>query len=158
MPKPLRYTGDWPPPEILREYPNWICAWDEEGEEDQDETTLKPEDEQSMITAATIHTASDVVLADGRSFAAIISLASGAPESFDYHDGSTWVRCRQDYKTKRWVPFDQNWLPPERRMPTVDFADSRTFPLRLSTRLPHAETGEPVRLEIRPDGSAAEWR
>jgi hypothetical protein len=131
MPKPLRYTGDWPPPEILREYPNWICAWDEEGEEDQDETTLKPEDEQSMITADTIHTVGDVLLADGRSFV---------------------------YKTKRWVSLDQNWLPPERRMPTVDFADSRTFPLRLSTRLPHAETGEPVRLEIRPDGSAAEWR
>lgn len=157
MPKPLRYTGDWPPPEVLREHPNWVCAWDEEDEEGQDETTLKPEDEQSVITSDTIHTAGDVHLADGRAFPAIISLPSGAPECFDYHDGAEWIRCRQDYQTKRWVAHDQSWLPPEKRMPTVDFADSCTFPLRLSTRLPHSETGAPVRLEIRPDGSAVEW-
>lgn len=158
MSKPLRYTGDWPPPEVLREYPNWVCAWDEEGEEGQDETTLKPEDQQSAITSDTIHTAGDVQLADGRVFPAIISLPSGTPESFDYHEGSDWVRCLLHYPTKRWVAFDQNWLPLEQRMPTVDFSDARTFPLRLSTRLPNAETGEPVRLEIRADGSAGPWR
>ncbi len=158
MAKALRYTGDWPPPDVLHDYPNWVCAWDEEGEEDQDETTLKPEDVQTVITKETIHTAGDVHCADGRRFPAIITLPGGDLESFDFHDGIDWVRCRQDYQTKKWGPFDQSWLPVEQRMRTVDLADKNTFPLRLSTRLPLGASGEPMQLEITSDGIAREWK
>jgi hypothetical protein len=156
VPKPLRYTGDWPPPEVLREYPNWVCAWDEEGEEGQDETTLKPEGEQTVITEDTIHTAGEVRLADGRRFPAIISLPDGPPISIDYHDGGAWVRCRVDATTERWSAFVQDWLPVEQRMRTVDFTDTRIFPLRVKTQLPHFEIGEQIRFQIRSDGSQSE--
>jgi len=156
MTRPLRYTGDWPPPEVLQEYPNWDLALDEEGEEDQDDTTLMPEDQQKVVSENTIHTAGDVRLADGRSFPAIVTVAHGEPSSFDYHDGTTWITCRQDYDSGRWIPYEQAWLSPEDRMPTVDFSDSRTLPLRLTTRLACRVTGKPFRLEIRADGTSIE--
>jgi hypothetical protein len=53
MPKPLRYTGDWPPPNVLSQYSNWVFAYDEEGEDDQDETTVRPEEQQSFISHET---------------------------------------------------------------------------------------------------------
>jgi hypothetical protein len=45
----LRFTGQNPPPELWREYPNWRNAYGEEGEEGQDETTLLPDEVQTHI-------------------------------------------------------------------------------------------------------------
>lgn len=158
MSKPLRYTGDWPPPNILHEYPNWICAWDEEGEEDQDETTLKPEDRQDIITEDTIHTAGDVLFASGQKFPAIISMPSGRADDFSYHNGKDWIRCLFDGRIHRWIPFDQDWLPPERRAPTVDFLNLSLFPIRLSSRLSCAKTGKPFQVTIHADGTETDWQ
>jgi hypothetical protein len=54
------------------------------------------------------------------------------------------------------MPYEQSWMPPEDRTPTVDFSDARTFPLRLTTRLACSDTGKPFRFEIRADGSSVD--
>lgn len=45
----LRFTGEWPPPDLWKEYPNWEPALEEEGEPGQDETTLRPGEEQRFV-------------------------------------------------------------------------------------------------------------
>jgi hypothetical protein len=45
----LRFTGEWPPQSLWSKYPNWEYALDEEDEPGQDETTLRPSENQSNI-------------------------------------------------------------------------------------------------------------
>jgi hypothetical protein len=157
MPKPLRYKGDWPPPEVLRDYPNWVFAYDEEGEEGQDETTVKPEDQQSFITADTQVTAGSLSLADGRTLPAIVCVERGSPVGVSAYEGRwSWAVWREHRKAT-WRPSTQDYLPESQRLPSVSLSDSRVFPLRFSTALPRESGGEPWRFEIRPDGSISEW-
>ncbi len=79
MPESLRFTGDWPPAQYLEQYPNW----GKEGEENQDETTLKPSDEQSYIDDETAFTVGDATFADGRVCLAIIQVDYGDPQVID---------------------------------------------------------------------------
>jgi hypothetical protein len=57
MPKKHRYTGENPPVEVLAKFPNWVNAYDEEGELGQDETTLKPDFIDTHVTRDTAFTA-----------------------------------------------------------------------------------------------------
>ena len=68
----LRFTGENPPPELLSEYPNWENAYDEEGVEGQDETTLRPAENQSVIEEYTSFAAAEVVLNSGQKCPALI--------------------------------------------------------------------------------------
>jgi hypothetical protein len=157
MAKPLRYTGDWPPPEVLREFPNWVFAYDEEGEEGQDETTLKPEDEQSFITNETQITAGSLSLADGRTLPAIVCMQSGLPVGVNAFEGHwTWGVWHEHQKTT-WRPVTQDYLPESQRLPSVSLSNDRVFPLRFTTLLPRVFGGEPWRIEIHPDGSTRDW-
>jgi hypothetical protein len=146
MAKKLRYTGDWPPPEVLARYPNWEMAYEEEGVEGQDESTLRPQKEQRRITSDTVHTAGDVWLADGRTYPAIITVALGTPSSCWFHDGKRWW-AMQTFR-KKWEPQGTD---------SVDMKDKSTFPLRFRTRLPKWD-GKPWQLEIRPNGTQKEWK
>lgn len=148
-----RYTGDWPPPDILEQIPSWIFALDEEGVEGQDETTLKPADSQEVISTETVATAADVELAAGNRCLGIVSLCSEMVESVDYFNGEDWVRCLKDQNTGRWMPFDQSWLPEVERLPTVNMEDSEIFPLKVVTRLPVESTGRNICFEVRGDGT-----
>jgi hypothetical protein len=147
--KKLRYTGDWPPPKVLKQYPNWEMAYDEEGMDGQDETTVRPEAEQSVITSDTAHTAGDAWLADGRTFPAIITVALWPPASCSFHDGKRWWAI-QKIKGK-WEPYTQDYLPESKREKQLDLKDKATFPLRIQTRLPHWR-GKQWKIEIHPDG------
>lgn len=156
MPKPLRYTGDWPPPEVLRGYPNWVFAYDEEGEEGQDETTVKPEDQQAFITTETQLTAGRLFLADGHTLPAIICMENGSPVGVSAFEGRwTWSVWR-DGRTKAWRPATEDYLPESERLPSVSLSDARVFPLRFATLLPYGRGGQPWQIEIRPDGSGSE--
>jgi len=157
MPKPLRYTGDWPPPDILRQYPNWTYALDEEGAEGQDETTLKPDYEQTWISSTAVFTAGEALLADGRSFPAIISIGKSGIDSVDVFESSDPWRVLFDYPSQSWVAFIQTWLPEVERMPVVDMSDKRVFPLCIKTCLPRQRGGEPLKIEILPDGSSRDF-
>lgn len=155
MANKLRYTGEWPPPEVLQSYPNWEMAYDEEGEDGQDESTLRPQAEQTFITDNTVHTAGDVLLADGRSFIAIITVPFGEPpESCSFHDGTQWWMIQK--RRNKWEPFVATYLPEDKREPPLILSDSQTFPMRIKTRLPKAAGDTPWHIEIRPDGTEKE--
>lgn len=145
----LRYTGDWPPPKVLKQYPNWEMAYDEEGVDGQDDTTLRPEEDQSVISCDTAHTAGDVRMADGRTFPAIITVFFWPPTSCSFHDGKRWWAI-QKIKGK-WEPYSQDYLPGSKREKNLDLKDKTIFPLRIQTRLPHW-SGKRWKIEIHPDG------
>src|SRR4026209_119170 len=71
MPRPRRYTGEFPAIEVVAQFPNWDYALDEEAEPGQDETTIRPEAEQSFVTEYTAFSAADVWLASGEQFIAL---------------------------------------------------------------------------------------
>jgi len=98
MSKPLRYTGCWPPVSVLREYPNWVCAFDEEDEPDQDETTIKPEVQQVYISLDTQFTAVEIEFAGGARAIGLLFLFGGETESIDYfdEDANEWVNLKLD--------------------------------------------------------------
>jgi hypothetical protein len=135
MAKPLRYTGCWPPVEILDEYPNWVFATDEESEPDQDETTIRPENQQSFISSETDYTAATVTLANGTRTRGILSFLDGKLDTLDVFDGRDWWRVTNDLEQRRWSPYVENWLPQQQRRPTVSLADADIFPVHVETRL-----------------------
>jgi len=155
MAKKHRYTGDWPPPKVLQRIPNWEMAYDEEGMYGQDETTIRPQEEQTVITSDTVHTAGDVTLADGRTYPAIITVVSGPPESCSFHDGKRW-RTIQKFR-KKWEALVQTYLPEKKRQTPLDLKDKSTFPLRIRTQLLH-QGGKQWQIEIRPNGSEKVWK
>jgi hypothetical protein len=146
MAKKHRYTGDWPPPKVLKQFPNWEMAYEEDGlEQGQDDTTIRPQEEQSVITYDTIHTAGDVTLADGRTFPAIITVVSGAPDACSFHDGKRWWSIQT---------FRKKW---KSQGDSVDMKDKSIFPLRMRTRLPKQD-GEHWQIEVRSSGAQKEWK
>ncbi|MEY2466656.1 MAG: hypothetical protein QOD03_1177 [Verrucomicrobiota bacterium] len=157
MPKALRYTGDWPPPDILRDYPNWVFANDEEGEEGQDETTVKPESQQAFISRETQITAGSLLLADERTLSAIICIESSLPVGVSAFEGRWSWSVWRNHRTTLWRPATQDYLPESQRLPSVSLYDSRVFPLRFSTSLPREPRGKSWRIEILPDGTSREW-
>jgi hypothetical protein len=152
MSKPLRYTGCWPPPDVLAQYPNWIYALDEEGEEDQDETTIKPEDQQHYISERTCFTAADIVLAGGVVKTGFITVDEIVPCAIDVFDGQEWWSVGKG-NGRRWETGTQSWLPTEEGRPTVSLDDRRIFPLVAKSRLQKID-GEPMTISVSADGKA----
>ena len=139
MAKPLRYTGCWPPTEILERYPNWVLAIDEECEPDQDETTIKPEAQQAFISDETDYSAASVRLANGSAAVGILSLIEGKIDAIDIFDGRDWWRLKDEYNQTEWTPFIETWLPAEKRVPSVSLYDANLFPMRVMSRLPRSD-------------------
>lgn len=148
----LRYTGCWPPIDVLAEYPNWVLALDEEHVKGQDETTLKPEAQQSWISCETSCTAADVTLADGSIKTGILVLEEGDPSALDVFDGNDWWSVEQ-VSGKKWETVKETWLGEEERRPSVSFAAKNIFPLSARSRLPRAD-GTFLHLSIRGNGKA----
>lgn len=148
MTEKLRFTGEWPPASILTKYPNWEYALDEEGVEGQDETTIRPEFQQKMITENTAYTAASVRQADGIERMAIVAIIGGRIDAVDVfiNDSDAWRIGRNGNK---WEPFIQTWLPDSERMPHVLLSDSSIFPLHVATVLPYENTEEPLTEKIR---------
>lgn len=157
MPEPHRYTGDLPPIEVIDEFPNWEFALDEEGEPGQDETTIRPEAEQTFITEWTGFTAADAWLASGKKFTAMVRLDYGqVSDVYVFQPPEGW-KVDFDDSSDKWLPFVQHWLPEEKRMRSVKLSDRSVFPLRIATRLPMGQEGRPWRAIIQPDGSQTDW-
>ncbi|MCR4415583.1 MAG: hypothetical protein NUV77_24490 [Thermoguttaceae bacterium] len=156
----VRITGDNPSPELLEKYPNWEYALDEEDVPGQDETTLRPAENQSLITEDVAFTAATVWLNDGRECPAIIELCRGVAGVQFFLDGRWYrlVRCVDRFEQfERWEPFVEDWLPEEERSPSVSLSDQAFFPLRFSSRLPYYPTSLPIRTRILPDGGEEAW-
>ncbi|HLJ88000.1 MAG TPA: hypothetical protein VKZ53_14355 [Candidatus Angelobacter sp.] len=134
----LRYTGCWPSLDVLIQYPNWVFIFDEENAEGQDETTIKPEDQQSRISEETCFTTADATLADGRIKTAIIRLDENQPSALDVFDEGDWWSVQQR-SGKNWETVDEIWLPEKERRPTVSLNDQGIFPLIAKSRLPRSD-------------------
>lgn len=77
MDERYRFTGEWPPVSLLQRFPNWEYALDEEEVDGQDETTIRPEEQQTRISANTAYTGAKAHFADGRILDAIVEALSG---------------------------------------------------------------------------------
>jgi hypothetical protein len=97
-----------PPASAVEIYPNWVPALDEEGEPGQDETTIRPDDEQRSIGPFTIYTAADAKLPNGRIVPALI----GQLDATFLHKGEVDVIVVYDGR-RRWrvstYDHDHSW-------------------------------------------------
>lgn len=148
----LRFTGEWPPPHLWAQYPNWECALDEEGEPDQDETTLRPGEERQFVIEFGF-TAADIEQADGHRLPALLAI-NGEADGLTVFTAETggWSVQRLG-KPARWVCIVEDWLPEGERAPSVSFEDASVFPLLVRSRLPSRESGKRVQFAINSDGT-----
>src|SRR2546430_284657 len=111
MPRSHRYTGEFPPVEVIAQFPNWDYALDEEGEPGQDETTIRPEAEQTFITEWTGFSAADARLASGEQFTALVELISSRVWGVNvFQPPGSW-RIHFHKPSGAWKPFVEQWLP-----------------------------------------------
>jgi hypothetical protein len=78
----LRFTRENPPQHFLARFPNWEFALDEESVDGQDETTIRPEAQQSCIANVTAYTVGVIHFANDLEMPAFIAIIGGRPESF----------------------------------------------------------------------------
>ena len=153
----LRYTGDWPPAAVLAQYPNWVFALDEENEEGQDETTIKPEDQQLYISEETSFTAANATQANGIMKTAIIRMEDTVPSAIDVLDGTQWWSV-QSGVSKKWEAVNETWLPEKERRPSISLGDRDIFPLVIKSKLSRSD-GRILMLSIFPNGmTKLVWR
>ena len=143
----LRFTGEWPPPRLWLQYPNWEYALDEEGAPDHDETTLRPSDERQFVIDYGF-TAADVKQANGRRLPALLSLNGEVDGVTAFTSDEGGWSIRRVGKPSRWVCIVEDWRPESERAPSVSFEDPDVFPLLVRSRLPSRESGEPLQFEI----------
>src|SRR5581483_2980708 len=139
MPNPLRFTGKNPPPELWQKYPNWSNAYEEEGEDGQDETTLMPHEVQTHIGPHTSFTAGTVQLHDGRQFPAFLAIGRNGIDGCEVYEMEKPWRIYYNYPQKRWVSFRAEWLPEFERPPSVLFDNETVFPLEVRMSVPWQE-------------------
>jgi hypothetical protein len=146
----LRYTGENPSIEALGQFPNWVNAYDEEGFEGQDETTLKPDDEQLCITDMTAFTAGEVVFADGSTFPVLIGLLNGEVTDFSVYREPEWPCLSYDDYWNFWSVRPD--LKSEDRDRPERWWKLQQFPARVSSKLPLRSTGERWSVVMDGDG------
>jgi len=152
MPTRLRFTGQNPPPELWREYPNWRNAYEEEGQDGHDETTLMPHEIQTHIGEDTSFTTGIARFHDGREFPAFFAVGERGIDGCEVYETDSPWRTYYSYPDKRWVAFRAGWLPESERPPTVLFDDPAVFPLELRMAVPWKQGGRPTAYQITRDG------
>ena len=156
MPKRFRFTGESPPPRLWKQYPNWRNAYEEEGKEDQDETTLMPHEVQTCIGRYTSFTGGRVRFNDGRQYPAFLSLGEAGIDGCEVYEKAKPWRIYYCYPDKKWVSFREEWLPKAERRPSVSLDDNTIFPLEIHMAVPWNEGGQPRRYRITKGGEMHE--
>lgn len=108
MPRPDRYNVNRIPPEAVSRFAAWVLAYDEEGEEGQDEATIKPNEAADPELPGFV--TADVHFANGGTGIALLGGATIGVSTFDdlddfrlYLDGKVWLfdleseQCTQDW-------------------------------------------------------------
>ncbi len=149
----LRFTGEWPPIRLWDEYPNWEFALGEEDDEFQDETTLKPDENQFFIGKYTAYTAGKVVQANGKTLPALIEIIhpniAGVYGFINEQD--CWM-VREIGTPPKWTCIVYEWLNESDRGPTVSFDDKDVFPIIVKLKLPWKLGGIPDKFIINSNG------
>jgi hypothetical protein len=152
MPRPLRFTGENPPLDLWTEFPNWRNAYDEEGIPGQDETTLKPDEDQTSVSKNTSFTTGKVRFRDGREFPAFLAISNNRIDGCDVYETSEPWRIYYSYPDKRWLPFLAEWLPAAERPPAISFENDSVFPLIIEMVIPWTAGAKPSVYEVSTDG------
>jgi hypothetical protein len=150
MEERFRFTGQRPPPGLLGRFPNWEPAYDEECMPNQDESTLRPADNQRTIDDEA-WTAGDAILGSNQELPALLYVLRGElcivyvyPEP---PSAKAWA-MRFDTPSQRWVPMNEEWfLQGEDDLP-VALDDSGIFPIQVTGRLPLERSSDNIRVEI----------
>ena len=137
--KKLRFTGEFPPIEILEQYPNWEYALDEEHLEGQDETTIRPSRDQTCINPSVAFARGTATLANGTRLPAVLEFNGNSIEGLTVHSQGQWAwSLRRLGKPSTWHAITYEWLPEEERPPTVLSDVGAVFPILVETLLPFA--------------------
>lgn len=145
MEEHLRFTGKNPPLRHWDRFPNWQNTYEEEELPDQDETTLRPADNQATIDDDVSFTAGDAVLADGRSIPALLGVLSGEWEGIHVYPDPSQDVCWTlsfDVPSQRWKAMNEDWYLELDGVLRVPVGDTAVFPLRVSSRVPLQHTGQ----------------
>ena len=132
----LRFTNDWPPPGLWSKYPNWAFAYDEEDREGQDETTLKPANDQDRISEEVDYTAAEAEQADGVKLPALIEMITGKAWGVQVFGGETRWSVQLLGKPGEW-----------KCEPGISFKDRSVFHFNVRSRLGRQD-GQPLVLHI----------
>jgi hypothetical protein len=130
----VRVTGKSPSPVQLKQWPNWSVCSDEEDQEGQDETTLRPDTEQTAIGPKTILTAVDIELPGQLKL--IGSLLSDLPGEGLLNASPGVLTVFEKRSTLKVLIKDDSWSPfpaPER---TVECNDPKRLPMVVRSVLP----------------------
>jgi hypothetical protein len=151
MEERIRITGNNPPLSLWVRFPNWQNAYEEEGLPGQDETKLRPADNQQSIDDEVSFSAGDAVLANGKTVPAMLGLLSGELGwIYVYPDPERdvcWI-VRFDSSTQRWVAMNEDWFLRGDGVLPVPVVDSDIFPMRIASRLPLQCSGQRIAVDI----------
>lgn len=138
-----RIIGDNPPQRYWAKYPNWENAWDEERDEGQDETTLRPSENQSSIDEDVTFAAGNATLADGTTLPALLALVEGDIDCVYVYPATDGDRCWSISSDEpgRW---DANDSDEELGLLPVPKDITKNLPITIRSRLPLKRSGTPI--------------
>jgi hypothetical protein len=151
MEERFRFTGENPPPSLWARFPNWQNAYEEEGLPGQDETTLRPADNQQTIDDDVSFTAGDVIFANGQPARALLGLLCGELDWVYVYPRPEQDECwvlGYDVPSQRWVAKNEDWFLRGKGILRTPVEDLGVFPLRIVSRLPLQRSGRIIVVEI----------
>ena len=135
--KEFRYTGDFPPTNVLEEFPNWEYALDEEGDQGQDETTIRPAVEQTFIGPSAAYVSGSAIQADGTRIIVMLALIREAIQGVTALLNNEWSwEIQKIGQPAVWRSNTFDWIPAESRPPSVSLSDANIFPLTVESTVP----------------------
>lgn len=142
----IRITSDNPPLHLLDQYPNWENCWDEEGDDDLDETTLRPSANQAVIHEDVTFTAGDVTFADGRCYPAILAGFGGEVEDiwvYSFEDPSKCWGMAGELGKDAWSAYRA-----ESNVEPTPNKEVGVFPVTIKSRLPLEASRKPIQFRV----------
>lgn len=151
MEERFRFTGENPPPKLWRRFPNWQNAYEEETLDEQDETTLRPADNQESIDDEVSLTAGDVTFANGLSASALLEVLCGEVSAVHVYPDPSQERCwivTFHVPSNRWQAENDDWFLKTPGVLRVPVGNADLFPMRVTSRLVVQRSGEKIEFQI----------
>lgn len=147
----LRFTPGPPTREALKRYPLWCAALDEEGKPGQDESTVRPSDDQTRIDWTTAHAAAVAITGNGRRFEAMISSGGfGMTATSEIEQATIWIGAKR--VTVKLLTGVKVWMHESEQSPIGYFTDAY-LPLEIRTVALAARGKEPLVITLMADGT-----